>query len=321
MPCKTITWLKASGATAIATGLVLVAGCQSSADREERETARTTKQTEQAIAILETRQDADSLAAAGLLTDVRDGGRALALLSRAIEVAPDRVDLLWLQAQVCASVAERGGACDPAPIEARLRAHAPTNGAAWFGDLSRAVKAGDASAQQAALDRIAHSDRVDIYWTKLVASLTPPAVSTGKMSVVTAEIALIGVMSAQGMPALQPLSEACRGDSLNDPAALARCKGIVKALQHGDTALIELLGTSLAAKVWPKESPEWHMATRRHEVLNYRAQQLSQVTALHGWQDSWATQFLQLCAQYRSEQAVQEAQLLAAGKDPNPPAQ
>lgn len=63
MPCKTITWLKASAATASAAGLVLLGGCQSSADHEDREKARTATHGEQAIAILETRQDADSLAA------------------------------------------------------------------------------------------------------------------------------------------------------------------------------------------------------------------------------------------------------------------
>ncbi len=320
MPRKTISPPQVIGATIMAAALALVAACQSSADREKRQSAEFAGREQQAIAILAARQDADSLAGAGLLTDVHDGNRAMALLSRATALAPDRADLLWLEAQVCAAVAQRGGTCDPAPMERRLRSLAPTNGAAWFGDLSRAVTAVDSKAQEVALDRIAHSERIDIYWTELVASLTPPVVATGKMSVVEAEISLIGVMSAQALHALQPISQACRGDSLKDPASLPRCKGIVKALQHGDTVLIEQLGNSLAARVWPKESPEWSLATRRHAVLDYRTQQWGRVTALHGWSDAWATQFLRLCSQYRSEQAVQEAQLLAAGKDPNPAA-
>ena len=321
MPRKTISPPQAIGASIMAAALALTAACQSSAEREKRENAEFAGREQQAIAILKTRQDVDSLAAAGLLTDPHDANRAMTLLARATALAPDRADLVWLEAQVCAAVAQRGGTCDPAPMEGRLRSLAPANGAAWFGDLSRAATAADSKAQEVALDRIAHSDSVDIYWTRLIASLTPPVVATGKMSVGEAEISIIGVLSAQAMPALLPLSQACRGESLNDPAAVTRCKGIAKALQRGDTVLIERFGTTLAARIWPKQSPEWSAATRRHAVLDYRLQQWGRLTALHGWSDSWQTQFLHLCSQYRSEQAVQEAQLLAAGKNPNPAAE
>jgi len=46
------------------------------------------------------------------------------LIARAVDVAPDRPDLVWLQAQVC----QQSPPCDPEPIERHLRELDPSNG-------------------------------------------------------------------------------------------------------------------------------------------------------------------------------------------------
>ena len=58
-------------------------------------------QSKRAVASLIKRTDADSLAAAGLLSLWTNQQNALALIARATEAKPERVDLAWLQAQVC----------------------------------------------------------------------------------------------------------------------------------------------------------------------------------------------------------------------------
>ncbi|HEX4388516.1 MAG TPA: hypothetical protein VH109_07810, partial [Steroidobacteraceae bacterium] len=50
---------------------------------------------------LERRPDADSLAAAGVLTAHHDRAQALALVSKAADSAPERADLVWLQLMLC----------------------------------------------------------------------------------------------------------------------------------------------------------------------------------------------------------------------------
>ncbi len=84
---------------------------------------------------------------------------SLALIGRAIAAAPERPDLVWLQAQVCQEVTR----CDPEPIERHLRELDPSNGAGWMGALARANSSRNDEAMDAALAAIGHSDRVDIY--------------------------------------------------------------------------------------------------------------------------------------------------------------
>jgi hypothetical protein len=109
-------------------------------------TARIDRHLRQAVAVLEQRSDADSLAAAA--TALRfaeqkpDGDAALALLRRATTAAPERPDL-------------------------HLRDLDPANGAAWINALVRAKASNDEAARIAALTALARAERVDIYWTTL----------------------------------------------------------------------------------------------------------------------------------------------------------
>src|SRR3954465_10063271 len=101
---------------AVAIGLCsILMGCAASgpADSTHRE-----RDLERAVDVLAKRSDADSLAAAGILSLTSLRHDPLELLARASATAPGRADLLWLQIRACL---ERP-ACDPEPIERRLRA-------------------------------------------------------------------------------------------------------------------------------------------------------------------------------------------------------
>src|ERR1700728_1094324 len=108
---------------------LLLQGCTST---------RTQWQLRQAVAVLEQRNDPDSLAAAAVLLRFTqrtpDEPAAHALIVRAVTLASGRADLAWLEIQNCRLVP----GCDPNPEEARLRGLDPANGVAWINAMTRA---------------------------------------------------------------------------------------------------------------------------------------------------------------------------------------
>ena len=165
--------MKLTAYLAIGGSLILLAACASSDARM----AKANRRDDRALAALAQKTDADSLAAAGLMSG-KNREQSLAFLSRATAAAPDRPDLLWLQAMRCA----QSSPCDSVPLERRLRELDPSNGAGWWAALARAGAAHDAEATEMALLAISHSERVDIYWTTLIAHLSRAVAKTKAMS-------------------------------------------------------------------------------------------------------------------------------------------
>jgi len=272
------------------------------------------RRADQTIAALIQMTDVDSLAAAGIMSIGNHSDEALPLIARAVAAAPDRADLVWLQAMRCAQLRS----CDPSPIEHRLRELDPTNGAGWWGAMSRAGAAHDSEGADVALAAISHSDRVNIYWTTLIAHLSRAIAKTKKMSVVESEVAVIGYIAAQALPPYQYVSTSCKGERLQQPGVTEVCRGVAKALQNGDAYITEMIGVAIAKRVWPEESPEWKAAAEERRVYDYRSKLYSklELRAL-----THPGEYLTICAQNRREQEVFAAQLTAAGYEPNPPAQ
>ena len=271
------------------------------------------KRTEQAIAALSHMTDADSLAAAGIMSIGKRSDQALGLLARAIAAAPDRADLIWLQALRCAQMPP----CDPEPIEHRLRELDPTNGAGWWGALARAGAAHDTEGTDAALAAISHSDRLDLYWTTLVAHLSRALAKTKSMSPAESEVAIIGYIAAQAIPAYLYISTSCNGERLQQAGVAEVCRGVARALQSGDTYITEMIGVAIAKRVWPEDSPEWKAAADERRVYEYRSSFYPKM-ALR--ELTHPGEYLTLCAQNRREQDVLREQLIKAGINPNPPA-
>lgn len=272
------------------------------------------KHVDQAIAALEKRTDVDSLAAAGLMSVNNRAHQSLPLLTRAVDAAPDRPDLVWLQSLRCAQVPS----CDPLVIERHLRELDHANGAGWWGAMARAGAAHDTEGIDTALTAISHSERVDIYWTTLIAHLSRAVSGTKKMSVEEAEVTIIGYLAAQAIPAYQYVSNGCKGDRLQQPDVTEVCRGVAKALQNGDTYVTEMIGVAIAKRVWPEDSAEWKAAAEQRRVYDYRSklyQKLEQRALTH------PNEYLTLCDQNHRESALFAAELTAAGYDPNPPAQ
>ncbi len=289
-------------------GCLLVVGCASSP------TVINERHLERSTVRLEHQTDADSLAAAGLFQVIKNRAQAVALLARAEAAAPGRADLVWLHLQAC----QRELSCDSRPEEEKLRTLDPTNGAGWLSDLARAVKAKDDGVADAALTAIAHTERVDIYWTTLIAHLSMAAARTGSLSPAEAMLTVTGMVAAVGIPAYAPASHYCQGDHLQRHDMREACRGVARAFQNGDTAITEMMGVAIAKRVWLEGSTEWTAAVERRRVFEYRTQLWTPLEPV-AWRGAEAQKYIALCLENPREQAVIRAQLMDAGKDPDPP--
>lgn len=274
------------------------------------------KQLARARAVLATREDPDSLAAAALMSVGRHSDETLELMRRAVAAAPDRPDLAWLNAQLCL----KRDQCDPEAPERRLRELDPENGAAWWGALARAESRGDERAKDAALGAIGRSTRVDIYWTTLIARLTSTVAQTGAVSLAQAEVEVIGFLAALPLPAYPIASKSCKGQQLERPGVLEVCRGVAKAFEAGDTYLTEMIGVAIAKRVGPEESPEWKAATKAKRVYEYRAKLFEKIES-NPRDERAAKNYIALCAKYHREEDLFRAELVSAGQDPDPPLQ
>lgn len=293
---------------------LLLLGCASSVDRLSSKLSRS-------VLTLERQQDADSLAAAAVLTgndifygkDHKDQKRAALLIARATAIAPDRADLAWLQAALC----QQTPSCDARPFESSVRTLDASNGVGWLGELATAWAANDEVGTNRALAAIAKSDRVDIYYTRLIANLTPKVAEAASISLDEASVAVVGALAMESIPAYQAASKACKGERLNQPEVVILCQGVARAFENGDSFVTEMVGVAIAKRVWPENSPEWQAAVDARRKWDYQSKvwaELPAQTATRSMQDHLA-----LCSQYRREQDVFRAELVAAGINPDPP--
>ena len=293
---------------AISIGLCsILVSCAASRPAESN---RRERDLERAVDVLARRSDADSLAAAGILSLTSLRHDPLNLLARASTAAPGRADLLWLQIRACIDTPE----CDPEPIERRLRALDPANGTGWLVDLMRASAAKDSVASDAILAGIGRSDRVDIYWTTLIAHLTRATARTHEVSLNEAQNLIIGALAGSIIPAFAVVSNSCKGERLARPEIVETCQGVARALMRGDTYITEMMGVIIAKGVWPEASPEWRAAEDARRLFEYR----SKLSASDSADAAHTEEFLALCEKNRREQDVFMAQLISEGKNPNP---
>jgi hypothetical protein len=272
--------------------------------------SKTERHLQRAATALAKKSDADSLAAAGLLNLSISRRGSLTLIARATSTTPNRPDLVWLEAMACLAVP----GCDPEPIERRLRELDPSNGAGWMGALNRADSSKNSEAKDAALTAIGNSDHVNVYYTTLVARLSRATAETKEISLEEAATSIIGVLAAQAIPAYGAASRACKGEQLQRAEIIDVCRRVARAFERGDTYLTEMIGVAIAKRVWPENSPQWKEAAEARRVYEYRSK-----LAAERWATSRLDEYLTLCAQNGREQDVFLAEVIAAGRDPNPP--
>ena len=293
---------------------ILCTGCASDWVRQQAAYERNIQHTEK---MLIAAGDADSLAAAAMLSvgPKADPMQRLTLIARAVEKAPDRPDLVWLNVRFCAQV----DSCNPEPLQAHFLALDPDNGAAWLDAIARAAKANDEAAVHKTLEAIAASARFDIYWNATIVHVTTAIVNTRSMDLPTAVDAINGVAAALTIPPYQPILNACKGDFLKDPVVVATCRRVASVMRRGDTYMTEMVGVGIAKRAWPDGSTEFLDAVNAKRVAHYRIHVDGQVAIQRARNARYAAKRLQLMTENKTEQGVSLAEIIDAKLSPNPP--
>jgi hypothetical protein len=293
---------------------ILCNGCALDGVRQQAAYDRKVQRTEQ---LLIASGDADSLAAAAMLSfgPTVNPVQRLTLIARAVSEAPDRPDLVWLNVRLCAQV----DGCNPEPLEAQLRALNPDNGAAWFDSIGRAGRRNDVVEVRKDLAAIALSRRFDTYWNTTIVHVTNAILKTHTMDSPTALVATIGMASAMSLPAYQTIVNACKGDPLQDPDVLSTCRQVSTVMRGGDTYLTEMIGIAIAKRTWPEGSPEHVDAVSAKRVAHYRMQADGKLSLHRFLSSEYVAKHLQLMMEKTTEQDVVLEEIVNAKLNPNPP--
>jgi hypothetical protein len=263
------------------------------------------------------RRDPDSLAAAALFARVVagfTGSDSYDLAARAVESAPSRADLAYLQLQLCESNSD----CDSRPLEIRQRQLDPDNGVTWTYALLRADRDDNDQERNSGRDGLARAKRVDVYWNKIVSHLTAAAAGHAGFDFSSAMVEVIGIEAAF-TTALQPVSRACSETAVQQPSILVECRQITMAFRKGDTTLSELYGSSLAARLWPAGSPESLEIATERRTLHYRNELMTRNAPKVNSESATRT-LVTLLARNPTEQTAFRALFVNLGLSPDPPA-
>ena len=302
--------------TSLLIGLVtiLCTGCASDGVRQQTAYERKIQRT---VRILIAAGDADSLATAAMLSfgPKFDPAQRMRLIARAVEEAPDRPDLVWLNVRLCTQV----DGCNPEPLETQLQALVPENGAAWFDSIGRAEKRNDVAAVRVAMVAIATSTHFDTYWNATIVHVANAILKTHTMNLPTALVTTFGVASAMAIPAYQTIVNACKGEPLQDRDVLRTCRQVSSVMRSGDTYLTEMVGVAIAKRAWPEGSAEYLDAVSAKRVAHYRMDTDGKIGLHHFWSSRYAATRLQLMVENRTEQGVNLAEIMNAKLNPNPP--
>lgn len=252
-----------------------------------------------------------------------NGSQALAQIRKAAEAAPERPDIQWLHLRICIEM--RG--CESQPIETQLRKLDPQNGAVWLGPLARAQARGDTRAEEQILEVMSKASHFNIYWTRLIAKLTPPLSRTSIATAVAQAVptpvtnamnSTIGWLSSLATAAFRPLSAACDEQRMREPARRVRCDGIARALQNSDTTLAEGIGLGIAQHIVVPGSASAAQLADRVQALRHQNQESGAVVASQLETEKFTAEMLKLMEQLRKEQDVARAILRWAGKPLTP---
>ena len=228
---------------------------------------------------LAARSDANSLAAAAALNFLPWGAQSppqpssLELIARATGLAPESAGIGWLHLQLCAATPN----CDTRDLATVLRWIDPDNSAVWMSTLAAAQKDKDTIEVDRVLADMARGRRFDLYYNQLVVLMFDAlrgvhhqlhGVFAG--SDAATFVAVVGIATAEIVPPLKPLTEACR-----EPVAGAErredCLKVARIMQRGDTVLMQMLGFSIEKRLLPPDSKEARSLTERRNLLEWRA--------------------------------------------------
>jgi hypothetical protein len=270
--------------------------------------------------------NADELAAAALTSwgsDGVKGSQALAQIQRATQKEPQRPELLWLQARICMGTP----GCEPEAVEAQWRKLDPGSGSVWLGPLARAQARKDTNTEDQILDVMARASHFNVYWTTLVAQLTPPVSRTPVATAVpqaaptpltNALNSTVEYLSRMTTRAFTPLSIACDAQQVREPRRRVLCDRIAQIMQKSDTTLAEGVGLGIAQRLAVPNSMASMQITERINTLSHQNRTSGTIVAAQVEKDKFSGQMLKLMSELKREQDVSRAILRWAGQPLTP---
>jgi hypothetical protein len=247
-------------------------------------------QREAAVAELTERGTAQSLATASLLSSFKNAAQSQALIKRAVDIAPERPALAYLQWRECAA----GSCAEEQQIRIRLQAVAPDNGLSWLPDLNAAWESADAFAVTQAVARIGASRHISIYWNTLVVMMTDalgegspsPAGAALFPDLTTRMVYVVGTLSGVSIPPLLYMGKSCRLDQFDQPGRRGACEAMTARLSESDNVLMQGLAISIQQKWWPEGSVELERLRAQRRQLDYVLDASTRPRVLHQSRDS-----------------------------------
>ena len=271
--------------------------------------------------------DTDQMAATALAlwgtNASANGSQALSQIQKAAQAAPERPDILWLHLRLCTEVP----GCEPEPIEARLRKLDPSSGAVWLGPLARAQARQDARAAAQILDMMSKAAHFNVYWTTLVAKLSPPLSHTPVGTSVAQPVptpltnamnSTISWLSSLAMPAFRSVTLACDDQHVREPETRVRCQQVAQALQKSDTTLAEGLGLGIEQRLAVANSASAMQVMEKIQNLRHQNQAAGAIVAAQVEKEKFSEQMIKLMEQLKKEQDVSRAILRWAGEPLTP---
>ena len=259
---------------------------------------------------------ATNLAAAALLAWPGDvsGQRPLELIARAEALAPQRAELVWVHLAIC----ERLKCEAKEQIEVHLQEVDPDNGFVWAADLEHAQSSGSEAAVTAAIARIGAGPRLTFYWNQLeVMMVDALAVANPSQSLAARGFVAIGVLAAQAIPPLLPMSKACRLEQLDLPGRRAACEALVARMEQSSTVLTQSLAISMQERWWPAGSPERDVLRAKRRRLDYLLTMSSRLRWLRMNRDMAVR--IEAARKTDREEDVELALIKSFGLPPEPP--
>jgi hypothetical protein len=219
---------------------------------------------------------ASTLATAALLSFPLEDGAAhtLEFIQRAEMMAPQRPELVWVQRSVC----QRLKCATAQSIENHLKELDPDNGFVWIPDLERAEQAASEVAVTEAIMHIGASKKMTFYWNPLqVMIFDGMTVANPRDSLATRGIEAIGILAAQIIPPLQPLTKACRADQFGVPGRREACDVMATRMERADSVLTQSLALSMQERWWPPGSAQRESLRIKRRQLDYEMQMSGQI--------------------------------------------
>lgn len=257
--------------------------------------------------------DAFAADALGTYQLQRDGARALTSIAAAVQQAPNRADIQYVQVALCRLIE----GCGPEPFEARLRKLDAGNTVVWMRALSNAQRQRDVNVEAQVLDAIGRGERFDLYWNSLAAGITRVRAPGGK-NVDAALGSTIGWLGDTIVPSLQPIASACTKVRTADAAWAERCRRVARVLMSGDTYLVESVGLAIARQV-TADPVQLAQLNDRARASRYLWRTSAELVGSQVERDKFAAEHLKLMAKLRREQDVHLAITRWSGQPVMPP--